>query len=43
VLVARFPLQATALDTLLDDYLNNLGLLGEWRPTLPAFASMATP
>jgi hypothetical protein len=81
LLVARFPLQAGALNTLLDDYLSGLGLLGdagigvgqaaaagiinlrvgdgsfppnpeaffggtgpgEWRPTLPAFASMTTP
>src|SRR5216110_2351430 len=27
VLVTRFPLQAAALDTLLNDYLNGLGLL----------------
>jgi hypothetical protein len=29
VLIARFPLQAGALDTLLDDYLNGLGLTGD--------------
>jgi hypothetical protein len=81
VLVARFPAQAGSLNTLLNTYLSNLGLLGnpgvgvgqvaaagilnlrvgdgsfpasfpafnggtkpgEWRPTLPAFASMAIP
>jgi len=81
VLVARFPAQAANLDTLLTNYLNGLGLLGnpgvgvgkvaaaaiilvragdgsfpsnppafnggtnpgEWRPTLPAFASMVSP
>lgn len=68
VLVARFPNQSKTLDTLLDNYLIGLGLLGnegevvghqaaanilslragdgsfgEWRPTLPAFASMASP
>jgi hypothetical protein len=81
VLVARFPAQAAALDTMLQTYLGGLGLLGnpgvlvgkqaatniinlrvgdgsfpsvveifvggtgpgEWRPTLPAFAPMATP
>jgi hypothetical protein len=81
VLVARFPSQSGTLDTLLDNYLNGLGLTGdagmaighqaaanilslragdgsfpsnpevfiggtepgEWRPTLPAFAPMATP
>jgi len=29
VLVARFPLQAGTLDTLLTDYLNGLGLMGD--------------
>ena len=81
VLVARFPSQSATLDTLLDTYLNGLGLQGdagliigqqaaanilnlragdgsfpsnpeiftggtgpgEWRPTPPAFAPMATP
>jgi hypothetical protein len=81
VLVARFPAQAAALDTLLFNYLSGLGLLGdagvaigqqaaagiinirtgdgsfpanpevfvggtgigEWRPTPPAFAPMASP
>ncbi len=81
VLVARFPSQSGILDTLLDTYLNGLGLqgdagliigqqaaanilnlragdgsfpanpevftgstgIGEWRPTPPAFAPMATP
>ncbi len=81
VLVARFPSQSGTLDTLLDNYLNGLGLEGdaglvigqqaaanilnlragdgsfpsnpevfvggtgpgEWRPTLPALAPMATP
>lgn len=81
VLVARFPSQSATLDTLLDSYLNGLGLQGdpgliigaqaatnilnlragdgsfpsnpevftggtepgEWRPTPPKFAPMATP
>lgn len=81
VLVARFPSQSATLDTLLDNYLNALGLqgdagltvgqqaaanilnlragdgsfpanpevftggtgIGEWRPTPPAFAPMASP
>jgi len=81
VLAARFPSQSGTLDTLLNDYLNGLGLQGdaglligqqaaanilnlraadgsfpsnpeifvggtgpgEWRPTPPAFAPMATP
>src|SRR5215470_19355401 len=81
VLVARVPSQSAALDTLLDNYLNGLGLQGdaglligqqaaanivnlragdgsfpsnpeifvggtapgEWRPTPPALAPMATP
>jgi hypothetical protein len=81
VLVGRFPSQSGTLNTLLDNYLNGLGLTGdagmaigqqaaanilnlragdgsfpsnpevfiggtdpgEWRPTLPAFAPMATP
>lgn len=81
ILVARFPAQTANLDSLLNNYLNGLGLLGdagvgvgqvaaakiinlrsgdgsfpasfpafnggtkpgEWRPTLPAFASMAVP
>jgi hypothetical protein len=83
VLVARFPNQSGTLDTIFDDYLNGLGLMGnegevvghqaaanilnlragdgsfpsnpedfrggpdpkpgDWRPTLPVFASMAAP